>query len=39
LQRDREDCLAGGMYDYVTKPIRIDAPTMALMQVPARSAT
>src|SRR5262249_2378497 len=39
MQGDRQKCLAAGMDGYVTKPIRIDALTMALMQVPARSTT
>ncbi len=32
MQGDREECLAAGMDDYVTKPIRIESLTEALMQ-------
>ena len=34
--RDREECLAAGMDDHVTKPIRVDALVEALNQVVAR---
>jgi CheY-like chemotaxis protein len=36
MQGDRELCLAAGMDDYITKPIRVDELVEALMRVPAR---
>ena len=36
MQGDREMCLAAGMDDYLTKPIRVDQLVEALNQVSAR---
>ena len=36
MQGDREECLAAGMDDYVTKPIRVDALVEALNQARPR---
>ena len=36
MQGDREACIAGGMDDYVTKPIRVDALVEALNGTSAR---
>ncbi len=36
MQGDREMCIAAGMDDYLTKPIRVDALVEALNHVSAR---
>jgi signal transduction histidine kinase/DNA-binding response OmpR family regulator len=36
MQGDRERCLAAGMDDYITKPIRVEALVAALEQTPLR---
>ena len=36
LQGDREQCVAAGMDDCVTKPIRVEALTEALLRVEPR---
>jgi CheY-like chemotaxis protein len=36
MEGDREMCLAAGMDDYITKPIRVEQLVEALMRVPAR---
>ena len=37
MQGDRDMCLAAGMDDYLTKPIRVERLVEALNQVPARA--
>jgi CheY-like chemotaxis protein len=37
MQGDREQCLAAGMNDYITKPIRVEALVEALLGTPQRA--
>jgi signal transduction histidine kinase/DNA-binding response OmpR family regulator len=37
MQGDREMCIAAGMDDYITKPIRVDRLVEALVQAPANT--
>jgi CheY-like chemotaxis protein len=39
MQGDREECLAAGMDDYVTKPIHVEQLVAALMHATPRSDT